>query len=113
MLTPASNVQAQERLQAQSAVLQASGLAPAQAIAPTVASVAETLQQLQARQAAAQRQQQQPSQAAAQQAPAQTAAGGTPSGMNPISALVSQAGGLLQSYLPGLGSTLGRRLLRE
>lgn len=93
-------------------MLQASGLAPAQAIAPTVASVAETLQQLQVRQAAAQ-QQQQPSQAGAQQAPAQTAPVGTPSGLNPISALVSQAGGLLQSYLPGLGSTLGRRLLRE
>ncbi len=103
-LTPAINMQAQERLQVQSAVLQASGLAPAQALAPTVASVAETLQQLQAREAAAQQQ---------QQAPAQIGAGGTPSGLNPISALVSQAGGLLQSYLPGLGSTLGRRLLRE
>ena len=60
----------------------------------------------QAQQAAAA--QQQPSQAAAQQA-GQAAAAATPSGLNPISALVSQAGGLLQSYLP----SLGRRLLRE
>jgi len=36
--------QAQERQDAQSKVLQASGLAPAQALAPTVASVADAVQ---------------------------------------------------------------------
>ena len=97
-------LQAQEVQSARAKILQASGLAPAQAIAPTVASVGSALQQA----AAAQQQQAAPSQAAPQQA-SQAQAAGTPSGLNPISSLISQAGGLLQSYLPNLG----RRLLRE
>ncbi|CAL5229248.1 g12538 [Coccomyxa viridis] len=99
--------QAQEIQSARAKILQASGLAPAQAIAPTVASVGSALQQAQ-QTAAVQQQQAQPSQAAPQQA-SQTQAAATPSGLNPISALISQAGGLLQNYLPNLG----RRLLRE
>ena len=100
-------MQAQEIKSARAKILQASGLAPAQAIAPTVASVGSALQQAQ-QAAAAQQQQVQPSQAAPQQA-GQAQAAGTPSGLNPISSLISQAGGLLQNYLPNLG----RRLLRE
>lgn len=97
-----ARAQAQERQVARSKVLQAvagPALAPAQALAPTVATVADALQQL-PKQAAAVQQAQQPAQAGQ--------AAGTPSGLTPISSLVSQAGGLLQQYLPNLG----RRLLR-
>ena len=96
-------VQAQQIKTARANILQASGLAPAQAIAPAVATVGNDLQQ-----AAATAQQQQATQAA-QQPTNQAQAAGTPSGLNPISSLVSQAGGLLQNFLPALG----RRLLRE
>lgn len=91
-------VQAKEQQDLAGNVLQAvagSALAPGPALAPAAAGVSAALQQHAAQQAAP-----------AQQ---QTAAVGTPSGLNPISSLVSQAGGLLQNLLP----QLGRRLLRE
>ncbi|CAK0779966.1 hypothetical protein CVIRNUC_004901 [Coccomyxa viridis] len=91
--------QAKEQQDTASKVLQAiagPALAPGPAVAPSAAAVSSALQQIVAQRAAP----------AQQQA---SAAAGTPSGLNPISSLVSQAGGLLQSFLP----QLGRRLLRE
>ena len=91
-------VQAKEQQDVAGNVLHAiagSALAPGPALAPAAAGVSAALQQGAAQQAAP-----------AQQ---QAAAAGTPSGLSPISSLVSQAGGLLQSFLP----QLGRRLLRE
>ena len=92
-------MQAKEQQDTASKVLQAiagPALAPGPAVAPSAAAVSSALQQIAAQRAAPAQQQ-------------TSAAAGTPSGLNPISSLVSQAGGLLQSFLP----QLGRRLLRE